>query len=105
MDEITVDEHELARVEVGIRVEVVAVGDDPEAGFGATADTLPALRSVAARPEDFSPSASLNAILAAPDQRSDTARALLATQPMIASHPLVAARLDYFCSVKDFTSS
>ena len=32
---------------------------DPDAGFGATADVLPALRSVAPRPEDFSPTAAL----------------------------------------------
>ncbi len=66
---------------------------DPEAGFGAGSETLPALRSVAPRPEDFSPSASLNAILAAPDQRSDKAKGLLAMQPMIAAHPLVAGTL------------
>ena len=66
---------------------------DPEAGFGAGSEKLPALRSVAPRPEDFSPSASLNAILAAPDQRSDKAKGLLAMQPMIASHPLVAGTL------------
>jgi len=65
---------------------------DPDSGFG-DGSKLPALRSVAPRPEDFSPSASLNAILAAPDQRSDRAKALLATQPMIASHPLVAGTL------------
>ncbi|MFY0612932.1 MAG: DEAD/DEAH box helicase family protein, partial [Hyphomicrobiaceae bacterium] len=70
-----------------------AASYDPEAGFGAGSDTLPALRSVAPRPEDFSPSASLNAILAAPDQRSDKAKGLLAMQPMIASHPLVAGTL------------
>ncbi|MFM9940097.1 MAG: excinuclease ABC subunit UvrB, partial [Hyphomicrobiaceae bacterium] len=51
---------------------------------------LPALRSVKPRPEDFSPSAGLNAILAKPEERSDRAKELLARQPMIASHPLVA---------------
>ena len=69
---------------------------DPDAGFGATADTLPALRSVAPRPEDFSPTAALNALLARPDQRSDNAKAMLARQPMIASHPLVAGTLPEF---------
>ena len=81
-------------------------GEAPQAGFTSGYDTnfeagsssagnnvLPALRSVAPRPEDFSPSASLNAILAAPDQRSDKAKGLLAMQPMIASHPLVAGTL------------
>jgi excinuclease ABC subunit B len=69
---------------------------DPDAGFGATADVLPALRSVAPRPEDFSPTAALNALLARPDQRSENAKALLARQPMIASHPLVAGTLPEF---------
>ena len=85
-------------------------GEAPQAGFiadftsgydtkfepgsaSAGNNVLPALRSVAPRPEDFSPSASLNAILAAPDQRSDMAKSLLAMQPMIASHPLVAGTL------------
>lgn len=81
-------------------------GEAPQAGFTSGYDTnfapgsssagnnvLPALRSVAPRPEDFSPSASLNAILAAPDQRSEQAKSLLAMQPMIASHPLVAGTL------------
>ena len=51
---------------------------------------LPALRQVKPRPEDFSPSAGLNALLARPEERSDRAKELLARQPMIASHPLVA---------------
>ena len=58
--------------------------------------TLPALRSVQARPEDFSPSAALNALLAKPDERSERARELLAQQPMIASHPLVSGSLPAF---------
>jgi excinuclease ABC subunit B len=57
---------------------------------------LPALRSVRARPEDFSPSAALNALLAKPEERSDRARELLAQQPMIASHPLVSGSLPAF---------
>ncbi|MDX2158093.1 MAG: excinuclease ABC subunit UvrB [Hyphomicrobiaceae bacterium] len=51
---------------------------------------LPALRSVAPRPEDFSPSAMLNALLARPEERSEHARSLIARQPMMAAHPLVA---------------
>ncbi len=61
-----------------------------------TGTQLPALRQVKPRPEDFSPSASLNAILARPEERSDRARELIARQPMIASHPLVAGTLQAF---------
>ena len=57
---------------------------------GGTAKPLPALRSVKPRPEDFSPSAGLNALLAKPEERSDRAKELIARQPMMASHPLVA---------------
>ena len=57
---------------------------------------LPALRQVKPRPEDFSPSATLNAILARPDERSDRAKALIAAQPMIAAHPLVNGNLPMF---------
>ncbi len=52
--------------------------------------TLPALRRVSPRPEDFSPSATLDALLAKPHERSDRAKSLIAQQPMMASHPLVA---------------
>jgi excinuclease ABC subunit B len=63
----------------------------PMSGTGPiSASTLPALRNVRARPEDFTPSASLNALLARPDERSDRAKELIARQPMMASHPLVA---------------
>ncbi|MFM9848515.1 MAG: excinuclease ABC subunit UvrB [Hyphomicrobiaceae bacterium] len=58
--------------------------------------TLPALRSIQARPEDFSPTAALNALLAKPDERSERARELLAQQPMIASHPLVSGSMPAF---------
>ncbi len=58
--------------------------------------TLPALRQVKPRPEDFSPSAGLNALLAKPDERSDRARELLARQPMMASHPLVAGTVQSY---------
>ncbi len=73
-------------------------GEAPQAGFEAGAATamLPALRSVAPRPEDFSPSASLNAILARPEQRSAAAQGLLQRQPMIASHPLVSGDMPTF---------
>ncbi|MFV0297351.1 MAG: excinuclease ABC subunit UvrB [Hyphomicrobiaceae bacterium] len=51
---------------------------------------LPALRTVQPKPGDFSPSAVLNALLARPGERSEQAKALIASQPMMASHPLVA---------------
>jgi len=57
---------------------------------------LPALRQVKPRPEDFSPSAALNALLARPNERSEQARALIARQPMMASHPLVSGTLPEF---------
>ena len=73
-------------------------GEAPPAAFDAGAKTavLPALRSVAPRPEDFSPSAALNALLTRPEERSDDAAKMLAQQPMIASHPLVAGTLPQF---------
>jgi len=53
--------------------------------------TLPALRNTAppSRSADDM-TASLNAILARPHERSERARAVLAQQPMIATHPLVS---------------
>ncbi len=59
-------------------------------------DKLPALRSVQPRPEDFSPSAGLNALLARPGERSAHAQALIDRQPMMATHPLVAGTLPEF---------
>ncbi len=55
--------------------------------------TLPALRTTKPRPEDFSPSAGLNALLAKPEERSERAQALIDAQPMMASHPLVAGSM------------
>src|SRR5262245_45480602 len=53
--------------------------------------TLPALRQVGPPSRSVeSMTASLNAILARPSERSERARAVLAEQPMIASHPLVS---------------
>ena len=72
-------------------------GEAPQAAFDTGAsDILPALRSVAPRPEDFSPSAALNALLTRPEERSDNAQQMLDRQPMIASHPLVAGTLPEF---------
>src|SRR6185503_18095163 len=53
--------------------------------------TLPALRQVGPPSRDFAAmTASLNAILARPHERSERARAVLAEQPMISTHPLVS---------------
>ncbi|MEO1794582.1 MAG: excinuclease ABC subunit UvrB, partial [Pseudomonadota bacterium] len=58
----------------------------------------PALRQSAPRPPmgGESLTATLDAMLARPEQRSDKAKAVLAQQPMIASHPLVAGTLPEF---------
>ncbi len=56
---------------------------------------MPALRQSGPRPPraDESQSASLDAILTRPEQRGDKERDILARQPMIAAHPLVAGTL------------
>ncbi|WP_072386111.1 excinuclease ABC subunit UvrB [Hyphomicrobium sp. CS1BSMeth3] len=69
---------------------------DPSPQGGGGKAVLPALRQVKPRPEDFSPSATLNAILARPEERSERAKALIAQQPMIAAHPLVAGNMPMF---------
>ena len=63
-----------------------------------TSKTLPALRMAGGlpRPDGESIGASLQAMLSRPDERSDEAKSLLARQPMIASHPLVAGTLPEF---------
>ena len=60
--------------------------------------TLPALRQSGPRPPrgDESLSASLDALLTRPEARTERARELLALQPMIASHPLVAGTLPQY---------
>ncbi|MGI9522686.1 MAG: excinuclease ABC subunit UvrB [Hyphomicrobiaceae bacterium] len=63
---------------------------------GPADNMLPALRNIAARPADFSPSAALNAILTRPHERSTDAQEMLARQPMIADHPLVSGSLPEF---------
>ncbi len=57
--------------------------------------TLPALRQSGPRPPraDESQTASLEAILTRPENRGDKERDILARQPMIAAHPLVAGTL------------
>ena len=62
----------------------------PSAG-DATRATLPALRQVGPPSRNFADmTASLNALLARPHERSERARQVLAQQPMLATHPLVS---------------
>jgi excinuclease ABC subunit B len=64
---------------------------------GAGTPTLPALRQVGPPSRSFSDmTASLNALLARPHERSQGARAVLAQQPMLASHPLVSGGMPMF---------
>lgn len=72
-------------------------GEAPQATF-TPADTLPALRHTGATPREAasSPSEVLNALLAKPDERSERAQSMLASQPMMASHPLVSGSLPMF---------
>jgi len=69
----------------------------PQADFNTAAAemvraTLPALRQTAARPVASAASATayLDALLAKPQDRSETARQILLSQPLIATHPIVA---------------
>ncbi|HRK18402.1 MAG TPA: excinuclease ABC subunit UvrB [Hyphomicrobiaceae bacterium] len=66
---------------------------------GATKKQLPALRGVGAPlpgRSGESLTATLDALLAKPEVRSDAAKAVLARQPMLATHPLVAGDMpDY----------
>ncbi|MEZ5818878.1 MAG: excinuclease ABC subunit UvrB [Hyphomicrobiaceae bacterium] len=75
---------------------LMALGAVPQDEGPASKPQLPALRQVKPRPEDFSPSAALNALLARPGERSEQAKALIARQPMMASHPLVSGTLPEF---------
>ncbi len=70
----------------------------PQAPFlPAAPSTLPALRQVGPPSRNFADmTASLNALLAKPHERSDRARQVLAEQPMIAGHPLVSGSLPTF---------
>jgi excinuclease ABC subunit B len=70
----------------------------PQAPFiPATASTLPALRNVGPPSRNIGDmTASLNALLAKPHERSERAREVLAQQPMIAGHPLVSGSLPEF---------
>src|SRR5215467_8369762 len=59
--------------------------------------TLPALRQVGPPSRNFADlTASLNALLAKPQERSERARQVLAQQPMLATHPLVSGQNPLF---------
>ncbi len=60
--------------------------------------TLPALRGGAPRPPMSGESLTgmLNALLTKPEERSDSAKAILARQPLMASHPIVAGTTPQF---------
>ncbi len=63
----------------------------------AQVSSLPALRNLGAPQTGPAPmSAALDALLARPDQRSAAARQILAAQPMLASHPIVAGTVQQF---------
>src|SRR5581483_10669452 len=70
----------------------------PQAPFlPAASSTLPALRNSGPPSRNFADmTASLNALLARPHERSERARQVLALQPMLASHPLVAGEARLF---------
>ena len=73
-----------------------------QAGFGedetVPKPTLPALRMSGPRPvaSAASTTAYLEALLAKPQERSETARQILASQPMMAAHPIVSGRTQEF---------
>ncbi len=60
--------------------------------------TLPALRGGAPRPPMSGESLTgmLNALLTKPEERSDSAKAILARQPLMATHPIVAGTTPQF---------
>ncbi|HRD78622.1 MAG TPA: DEAD/DEAH box helicase family protein, partial [Hyphomicrobiaceae bacterium] len=73
------------------------LGEAPQSAFQVSGPpVLPALRSVAPRPEDFTPNAALNALLSRPSERSERAQELLGRQPMLATHPLVSGDMPMF---------
>ena len=85
----------------GERPAMVATGPalelPPGGGKAAGRSTLPALRQVGPPSRSLSDmTASLNALLARPHERSERARAVLAQQPMLATHPLVSGGMPMF---------
>jgi excinuclease ABC subunit B len=78
-------------------------GESPQSAFTANGPlgglpTLPALRGGAPRPPMAGESLSdtLNALLTKPEERSDRAKALIARQPLMATHPIVAGTTPKF---------
>ncbi|MGL4397482.1 MAG: excinuclease ABC subunit UvrB [Hyphomicrobium sp.] len=71
---------------------------DVSAALKRALPTLPALRQSGPRPPmgGESMSDTLNALLAKPQERSDKHKALLARQPLLASHPIVAGTTPAF---------
>ena len=68
-----------------------------KASTAAPLSTLPALRSSTPPSRSIETmTASLNALLAKPNERSQQARQVLAEQPMIAAHPLVSGSMPAF---------
>src|SRR6478752_10647839 len=80
------------------RSAAAGFAEAPQAPFlPASPSTLPALRNTAPPARNFADmTASLNALLAKPEERSERARQVLAQQPMIASHPLVSGGMPMF---------
>src|SRR6185436_6374682 len=80
------------------RSAAAGFAEAPQAPFlPAAPSTLPALRQVGPPSRNFADmTASLNALLAKPDERSERARQVLAQQPMLAAHPLVSGGMPMF---------
>ncbi len=80
------------------RSAAAGFAEAPQAPFlPASPSTLPALRNTAPPSRSIeSMTASLNAMLAKPHERSERAREVLAEQPMIAAHPLVSGSMPAF---------
>ncbi len=74
------------------RSAAAGFAEAPQAPFlPAAPSTLPALRNTGPPTRNFTDmTASLNALLAKPAERSERARQVLSQQPMLATHPLVA---------------
>jgi excinuclease ABC subunit B len=68
------------------------LGESAQTFYAAGPSTLPALRQSGPRPpmSGETLTATLDALLTRPNERSDAARAVLAQQPLMASHPIVA---------------
>ncbi|MGH6816483.1 MAG: DEAD/DEAH box helicase family protein, partial [Hyphomicrobiaceae bacterium] len=71
-------------------------GEALQAPFGAAEPLVTAHGLQPARPAGESPSVALDALLARPQERSASAEAVLARQPMLAVHPLVSGRQPTF---------